>query len=104
VAKAIVNNFTIESVCEEFKNKAPQRQGIKCSVKEILGLPYPLMQVCSNFLRDLLTVLQENFENLEASKNSQPAAGSEETPPREGEDQFESMDFPRTSAEEGEYA
>jgi HEAT repeat protein len=59
VAKTIVVSFSLEAVLEEFLDKPAQRQGIKCALKEILSLPYTINQTCTNFLRDLLTLLDE---------------------------------------------
>lgn len=96
MAKAVVSNFTLESISEEFQSKGPQKQGIKCAIKEILGLPYPLMQTCANLLRDLLSALQQEAE--EGSKFTPRPGGSEDSPLR-GE-QFESMDLQRASGGE----
>lgn len=70
VAKTIVTNFSLEAVLEEFLDKPAQRQGIKCAVKEILTLPFALNQTCANFLRDLLSLLEdEQFETQELSQS-----------------------------------
>mmetsp|Transcript_12335 Transcript_12335/g.23406 ORF Transcript_12335/g.23406 Transcript_12335/m.23406 type:complete len:187 (+) Transcript_12335:2074-2634(+) len=69
VAKTIVTCFSLEAVLEEFLDKPAQRQGIKCALKEILSLPYTINQTCSNFLRDLLSLLED--EQLGEGQESQ---------------------------------
>ena len=88
-----MTNFTVESILEEFQAKGPQKQGIRCSIKEILGLPYPLVQTCANLLRELLSALQQETEG--ESKYSIRPGETDETPQREGE----SLDFQRGSGE-----
>ncbi|CAG9335294.1 unnamed protein product [Blepharisma stoltei] len=61
VAQTISNNFTAEAISEEFWEKVPQRQGIRCTIKEILKLPYPVPQACGNLLKELLMVLEQEF-------------------------------------------
>lgn len=60
-AQTISNQFTAESISEEFWEKVPQRQGVRCTIKEVLKLPYPLPQACGILLKELLGILEREF-------------------------------------------
>lgn len=95
-----MSNFTVESILEEFQSKSSQKQGIKCSIKEILSLPYPILQTCAKLLRDLLSALQQEAVSEDLSKYSYRQA--EESPQYSAEDRYESVEYPRGSDESAE--
>ena len=99
MCKAIVSNFSVDSILEEFQSKSSQKQGIKCSIKEILALPYPLVQTCANLLRELLTVLQQEVTAEDSVRFAQRMPQGEDSPQFSGEDRFESVDYQRESDE-----
>jgi HEAT repeat protein len=64
-----ISLFSPESINEEFWEKASQRQSMKCAIREILKLPYPIQQNTSNLLKELLEIL-ESETKLEDPQNN----------------------------------
>lgn len=61
-AKTIETNFTVESISECFWDKIAQRLSLKCTIKEVLNLPYTLTQGCANILKDLVSLFDGEFQ------------------------------------------
>ena len=56
-----IARFSPEAISDEFWERVPQRQSIKCAIKEILALPYSLPGLCGNLLKEILTMLTNEF-------------------------------------------
>ena len=69
-AAETIYGFSIETINEEFWDKNSQRQSMKCAIREILKLPYPLQQTTSGLLKELLEILENEARAEEPQNNS----------------------------------
>lgn len=62
VASTIYKHFSAKALCEEFVDKNTQRQSLRCAIKEVLSLPYPLPLGCGNVLKEFLGLLEGEYD------------------------------------------
>ena len=64
-ASGAIHSFRVDEINEHFWEKNSQRQSMKCAIREILKLPYPLSQSTSALLRELMEILEAEGRNEE---------------------------------------
>lgn len=70
-ASDTIHTFKVEEINEHFWEKNSQRQSMKCAIREILKLPYPLPHNTSTLLRELLEILEAEGRNDETESNKE---------------------------------
>jgi HEAT repeat protein len=64
-AAEAIHSFKVEEISEEFWEKNSQRQSMKCAIREILKLPYPVPNPTCNLLKELLEILEAEGRGME---------------------------------------
>ncbi|OMJ85924.1 hypothetical protein SteCoe_12627 [Stentor coeruleus] len=59
VASIIYKYYTVKTLMQEYMQKVTQRQTLRCAIREVLALPYPLPLGCNNLLKEFLGLLEE---------------------------------------------
>jgi HEAT repeat protein len=62
VASTIYKHFSSKCLAEEFLGKTTQRQTLRCAVREVLSLPYPLPLGCGNVLKEFLSMIENEMD------------------------------------------
>ena len=62
VASTIYKHFSSRNLADEFLGKATQRQTLRCAIREVLSLPYPLPLGCANVLKEFLTLIENELD------------------------------------------
>ena len=65
VASAIYRHYSPRTLALEYADKPSQCQTLRCAIKEVLALPYPLPLGCGNLLKDFLAILEKDFTKEE---------------------------------------
>jgi HEAT repeat protein len=70
-ASETIHSFRVDEINEHFWEKNSQRQSMKCAIREILKLPYPLPHNTSSLLKELLEILEAEGKNEESESGKE---------------------------------
>ena len=62
VASTIYKHFSSRNLADEFLGKATQRQTLRCAIREVMSLPYPLPLGCGNVLKEFLSLIENELD------------------------------------------